>query len=85
MIGANGVTEPDSGSDAFSLRSSARLEGDYYILNGTKTFCTSAPVADLFMVFATVDKRKGFMGVTAFLVEKDFPDFVLAGILKKWD
>jgi alkylation response protein AidB-like acyl-CoA dehydrogenase len=75
LIGANGVTEPDSGSDAFSLTTSARLDGDHYILNGTKTFCTSAPVADVFMVFATVDKRKGFMGVTAFIVEKDFPGF----------
>lgn len=75
LIGANGVTEPDSGSDAFSLRTSARREGDHYVLNGTKTFCTSAPVADLFMVFATVDKHKKFMGVTAFLIEKDFPGF----------
>lgn len=75
LIGANGVTEPDSGSDAFSLTTSARIEGDFYILNGTKTFCTLAPDADLFMVFATVDKRKGFMGVTAFLVERDFPGF----------
>jgi alkylation response protein AidB-like acyl-CoA dehydrogenase len=75
LIGANGVTEPDSGSDAFSLTTSARLDGDFYILNGTKTFCTMAPEADVFMVFATVDKRKGFMGVTAFLVEKDFSGF----------
>jgi len=71
-IGAHGMTEPDSGSDAFSLRTSARLEGDYYVLNGTKTFSTNAPVADVFMVFATVDKRKGFMGVTAFIVKKEF-------------
>jgi hypothetical protein len=74
-IGANGVTEPNSGSDAFSLRTTARLEGDYYVLNGTKTFTSNAPVADIFMVFATVDPRKGFMGVTAFLVERDFPGF----------
>lgn len=75
LIGANGVTEPDSGSDAFSLRTSAKRDGDFYILNGTKTFCTMAPAADVFMVFATVDVRKGFMGVTTFLVEKDFPGF----------
>lgn len=75
LIGANGVTEPGAGSDAFSLRTSARLEGDQYVLNGTKTFCTMAPEADVFMVFATVDRRKGFMGVTAFLVERDFPGF----------
>lgn len=75
LIGANGVTEPDSGSDAFSLSTSARREGDYYILNGAKTFCTMAPAADVFMVFATVDKRKSFMGVTAFIVERNFPGF----------
>lgn len=74
-IGAHGMTEPDSGSDAFSLSTTAKLEGDYYVLNGTKTFSTNAPVADVFMVFATVDKRKGFMGVTGFIVEKDFPGF----------
>jgi alkylation response protein AidB-like acyl-CoA dehydrogenase len=74
-IGAHGMTEPDSGSDAFSLRTSARLEGDHYILTGTKTFSTMATEADVFMVFATVDKRKGFMGVTAFIVERDFPGF----------
>ena len=71
-IGAHGMTEPDSGSDAFSLRTSARLEGDYYMLTGTKTFATMAPVADVFIVFATVDQRKGFMGVTAFIVERGF-------------
>jgi alkylation response protein AidB-like acyl-CoA dehydrogenase len=83
LIGANGVTEPDSGSDAFSLSTTARLEGDYYVLNGTKTFCTMAPDADLFMVFATVDKRKGFMGVTAFLVERDFPGFRVGRDIEK--
>lgn len=83
LIGANGVTEPDSGSDAFSLRTTAKLDGDHYVLNGTKTFCTSAPVADVFMVFATVDKRKGFMGVTAFLVEKGFPGFRVGRDIEK--
>ncbi len=74
-IGAHGMTEPDSGSDAFSLRTSARLEGDHYVLNGTKTFSTCASVADVFIVFATVDKQKGFMGVTAFIVERNFQGF----------
>ena len=75
LIGANGVTEPNAGSDAFSLTTSARRDGDTYLLNGTKTFCTMAPEADVFMVFATINKRKGFMGVTAFIVERDFPGF----------
>lgn len=72
-IGAHAMTESDSGSDANSLSTSADFQGDHYVLNGTKTFVTNAPVADVFLVFATVDKRKGFMGVTAFLVERCFP------------
>lgn len=75
LIGAHGMTEPDSGSDAFGLRTTARLEDDCYVLNGTKTFSTIAPVADIFMVFATINKARGFMGVTAFIVEKGFPGF----------
>jgi alkylation response protein AidB-like acyl-CoA dehydrogenase len=74
-IGAHGMTEPGSGSDAFSLSTTAKLVNGHYVLNGTKTFSTNAPVADVFIVFATVDKRKGFMGVTGFIVEKDFPGF----------
>ncbi len=74
-IGADSITEPDSGSDAYSLRTTARLEGQSYILNGTKTFCTMAPMADVFIIFATVDKKKGFMGVTAFIVERGYAGF----------
>jgi alkylation response protein AidB-like acyl-CoA dehydrogenase len=74
-IGADSITEPDSGSDAYSLRTTARLEGEYYLLNGTKTFCTMAPMADVFVIFATVDKRKGFMGVTAFILERGHAGF----------
>jgi len=83
LIGANGVTEPNSGSDAFSMATTAKRDGDYYVLNGAKTFCTAAPVADVFMVFATVDKRKGFMGVTAFIVEKNFPGFRVGKDIEK--
>ncbi|HUJ19258.1 MAG TPA: acyl-CoA dehydrogenase family protein [Nitrospirota bacterium] len=83
LIGGNGVSEPNAGSDAFSMTTTAKLEGDHYVLNGTKTFCTSAPVSDLFVVFATVDKRKGFMGVTAFLIEKDFPGFRVGRDIEK--
>jgi alkylation response protein AidB-like acyl-CoA dehydrogenase len=74
-VGAHGMTEPGSGSDAFSLSTSAKLEGDHYILNGVKTFSTSAPVADVFVVFATVDKRKGFLGITGFIIERNFTGF----------
>jgi hypothetical protein len=72
IIGAHGMSEPDAGSDAFSLATTAQRIGDRYVLNGTKTFVTNAPVADLFVVFATVNKRNRFLGVTAFLLEKGF-------------
>jgi alkylation response protein AidB-like acyl-CoA dehydrogenase len=83
LIGAHGMTEPDSGSDAFSLRTSAELRGDYYILNGRKTFVTNGPVADVFVVFATIDRRKRFMGVTGFILEKDFPGFQVSKEIEK--
>jgi alkylation response protein AidB-like acyl-CoA dehydrogenase len=59
------------------------LDGDCYVLNGTKMFCTMGPVADVFVVFATVDKKKGFMGVTGFIVEKDFPGFRVSREIEK--
>jgi alkylation response protein AidB-like acyl-CoA dehydrogenase len=82
-IGADSITEPDSGSDAYSLRTTARLEGGYYILTGRKTFCTMAPMADVFVIFATVDKRKGFMGVTAFIVERGQTGFSVSKDIDK--
>ncbi len=72
-IGAIAITEPQAGSDAFSLSTTAERQGDYYLLNGTKMFVTNGPVADVFLIFATVNKKMGFMGITAFIVEKDFP------------
>jgi len=73
MIGAHCMTEPDSGSDAYSLRTSAVEDGDDYVLNGSKTFCTNAPIADAFIVFARVGNSKGFMGVTGFMIDRDTP------------
>jgi len=72
-IGAHGMTEPESGSDAMSLATTARRDGDHYVLNGSKTFVTNAPVADLFVIFATTDPARGFLGVTGFLVERGWP------------
>jgi len=71
LIGAHGMSEPGSGSDAFALRTVAERRGGCYVLNGSKTFVTNAPVADLFLVFATVERAKGVLGVTAFLVDRD--------------
>jgi alkylation response protein AidB-like acyl-CoA dehydrogenase len=72
-IGAHGMSEPDSGSDAFALRTTAERKGEQYILNGTKTFVSNGPAADLFLVFATHDRSKGFLGLTGFLVERTTP------------
>jgi L-prolyl-PCP dehydrogenase len=73
LIGAHAVTEPEAGSDAFSLRATARRDGDDYVLDGAKTFVTSAPVADVFLVVATVEPGSGSRGLTAFLVDRDAP------------
>ncbi len=73
LIGAHGMSEPGSGSDAFSLTTRAERRENQYILNGSKTFVTNGPVADVFLVFATVDKSQGFMGVTAFLIDRGTP------------
>jgi alkylation response protein AidB-like acyl-CoA dehydrogenase len=72
-VGAHGMSEPDSGSDAFSLRTRAERRGSTYVLNGTKTFVSEAPVADLFVVFATLDRNLGPLGITGFLVERETP------------
>jgi len=81
-VGAHGMTEPDSGSDAMSLASTAERRGDTWVLNGSKTFVTSAPVADVFVVFASTDPSKGFMGVSAFIVERDDPGVTTQHISK---
>jgi len=69
-VGGNAMSEPDSGSDAFSLRTRAERRGDRYVLDGTKVFVTNAPIADVVLVFATIDPSLGARGVTAFLVER---------------
>lgn len=69
LIGVHAMTEPDSGSDAFSLRTTAWREGDGWRLNGCKTLITNAPTAGLFIVFARAPGSEGPMGISAFLVE----------------
>lgn len=83
LIGANGVSEPDAGSDVFAMRTHAERRGDYYVLNGAKTFVTNAPVAGLFVVYATLDPSLGAMGVTAFIVERDTQGLHVGKELKK--
>lgn len=73
--GGHAMTEPEAGSDAFSMKCKAEKKGNHYLLNGTKMFITNAPIADILLVFAVTDSRKGFAGISAFIVEKDFPGF----------
>ena len=76
-IGAFGLTEPNAGTDASGQQTTAVLDesGENYILNGTKCFITNGNVAETFVVFAMTDKKKGNKGISAFIVEKDFPGF----------
>ncbi len=82
-IGALGLTEPNAGSDAMSLRTRAEKKGDKYILNGTKMFITNGPIADVILVYAKTAPEKGAKGISAFIVEKDFPGFSVSRKLKK--
>ncbi|MFA5119737.1 acyl-CoA dehydrogenase family protein [Zavarzinia sp.] len=83
-IGALGLTEPGAGSDALgSMATTARREGDHYVLNGRKLFITNGPVADYLLVYAKTDKAAGAKGISAFVIEKDFPGFAVAQKLDK--
>jgi alkylation response protein AidB-like acyl-CoA dehydrogenase len=74
-VGAYALSEAASGSDAFALKTRAVDRGDHYELNGQKLWITNGNEADLFVLFATVDPDAGYKGITAFIVEKDFPGF----------
>jgi len=82
-IGAIGITEPEAGSDALSMSTRAEKQGDKYILNGSKMFITNGPVADVVLVYAKTDPRAGPQGISAFIVERDFPGFSSGKPLKK--
>lgn len=82
-FGSFGLTEPNAGSDAGGLRTTAVKEGDHYILNGSKCFTTNGPLSDTFMVVAITDKEKGPKGISAFIVEKSFPGFKIGKIENK--
>jgi alkylation response protein AidB-like acyl-CoA dehydrogenase len=83
IIGAHAMSEPDSGSDAFSLHARATKVSEGYILNGTKMFVTNAPIANMAVVFATVDPAKGRGGVTAFLVDEGMPGYTVSRNIDK--
>ncbi|MFC7339753.1 acyl-CoA dehydrogenase family protein, partial [Haloferula chungangensis] len=82
-IGAFALTEPSAGSNATNLKTTAVLEGDHYIINGTKHYITNATEADIFTVMAVTDSSKGAKGITSFIVEKDFPGFHVGAVEPK--
>ena len=75
LLAAYSLSEPGAGSDAAGLRTTAIRQGDHYVLNGSKQWCTNGDHADVLTVFATVNPAKRAKGVTAFLIEKDMPGF----------
>ncbi len=84
LLGCLALTEPGAGSDALgSMRTTARKEGDDYVLNGSKLYITNGPVADVTLVYAKSDLSRGTRGISAFVVEKDTPGFRVAQKLVK--
>jgi len=71
LIGANAASEPGSGSDVFNMRTTAKREGDFYVLNGQKTFVTNAPVCDVIVAYASTNREAGHMGITGFIIDRD--------------
>jgi butyryl-CoA dehydrogenase len=82
-LGAFGLTEPNAGTDAAGQQTVAILDGDKYILNGTKIFITNGGEADVYIIFAMTDRTKGTRGISAFIVEKDFPGFSIGKLEDK--
>ncbi|MGA9475627.1 MAG: acyl-CoA dehydrogenase [Terriglobales bacterium] len=76
-VGAYALSEAGSGSDAFALQTRAELKGSDYVINGRKLWITNAKESGLFVLFATIDLSAGYKGITAFLIEKDFPGFTV--------
>jgi acyl-CoA dehydrogenase len=74
-IAAFAITEPEAGSDVGAIQTTARREGDSYVIDGVKTFISNAGLADFYSVFASTDPEKGSKGLAAFLVERDAPGF----------
>ncbi|MBC3464263.1 acyl-CoA dehydrogenase [Pseudomonas sp. RW10S2] len=83
MLGAFALTEPQAGSDASSLKTRARLEGDHYVLNGSKQFITSGQNAGVVIVFAVTDPEAGKRGISAFIVPTDTPGYQVVRVEEK--
>lgn len=83
LIGAHGMSEPGSGSDAFALEATATPEGDGFVLRGSKTFVTNAPIADVFILFGRLPGTKGFAGLCAFVLSGDTPGLTVGAAFRK--
>lgn len=82
-MGALAMSEPGSGSDVVSMKLKAEKKGDYYVLNGSKFWITNGPDADTLIIYAKTDTAaKPQHGITAFIVEKDFPGFRTGKLLR---
>ena len=84
LVGALAITEPNAGSDATGISTTAVLDGDDFILNGSKMFITNGSIADVVVMYAKTDPAKGAHGITTFIVEKSFPGFSVSRKLDKW-
>ena len=82
-LGAFGLTEPGAGTDASGQQTKAVLDGDEYVINGSKIFITNGKVADTYVIFAMTDKSKGTRGISAFILEKGTPGFTFGTKEKK--
>jgi len=82
-IGANAITEENAGSDVFALKTRAVMDGDSYILQGHKSYVSNGPIADLFVVYAITNPAHGYLGITAFVVEKDIPGLSVSKPFRK--
>ncbi len=84
LVGALAITEPDAGSDATGISTTAVADGDDFVLNGTKMFITNGSIADVIVLYAKTAPEKGAHGITTFIVEKDFPGFSVSRKLDKF-
>jgi alkylation response protein AidB-like acyl-CoA dehydrogenase len=82
-VGANAITEAEAGSDVFSLKARAVRDGDHYVLDGVKSFVTNGPAADVFVVYASTAPAHGYMGISAFIIERGVPGLVVGKPFEK--
>lgn len=83
LIGANAITEEDAGSDVFALKTRAVRDGNFYVLDGHKSYVSNGPVADVFVVYARTNPAHGYLGITAFVVEKNAPGLLIGEPFEK--